>query len=139
MREQYSRVIRGIRHVWDIDKLRSELENIQPVDWEIPSSFQEGWSWGQSHPSDHIDRCLEADLSYPIIVWRDMIIDGCHRVVKALAKGQKTIKAIIIINLPLPNEVTELDPTESNKGISWTYRDMINIVMQRVSDIEPEE
>lgn len=42
-----------------------------------------------------IKQCLDADLSYPIILNEDgVLIDGSHRIVKALLQGQKTIKAV---------------------------------------------
>lgn len=129
MGQQFSTVIGDIRYAWDIEKLWLEVESLEPVDWEIPASFQEDWYWGQTHPSEHIERCLEADLSYPILIWDGEIIDGTHRTVKALAQSKKTIKAKIITNIPPPDEETELDPIESNDGISWTHGDVVKIIM----------
>lgn len=125
---RFSTNIDGTRYAWDVEKLWVQFETYDSVDWEIPDTFKDEWSWGQTHPSEHIERCLEADLSYPILVWDGAIIDGCHRAVKSLAKGDKTIKAKIIVNIPPPDEETPLDPLESNKGVSWTYNDMIKIV-----------
>lgn len=42
--------------------------------------------------AQHMKHCLEADLSYPIIMdHRGRIIDGRHRIVKALVEGRATI------------------------------------------------
>ena len=120
----FSTNIDGMRYAWDVEKLWAKFDTLEAVDWEIPESFKDEWSWGQSHPSEHIGRCLEANLSYPILIWNGVIIDGCHRVVKSLAKGNKTIKAKIIVNMPPPNEETILDPIESNKGVHWVFGDM---------------
>lgn len=56
-----------------------------------------------SHPWDgddmfalafHVKKCMEADLSCPILLdWRGGIADGRHRVMKAIATGKRTIKA----------------------------------------------
>ena len=43
---------------------------------------------------DHIDRILKADTSYPIIVWKGRrVLDGFHRVVKAIYEGKSSIQA----------------------------------------------
>ena len=124
----FSTTIEGVRWAWGVERLWLEFESLEPVDWEIPQSFNKDWSWGQSHPSEHLERCLKADLSFPILVWDNMIIDGTHRTIKALAQGQKTIKAKVIRNIPPPDEQTDLDPVESNKDVHWTNEDMIRIV-----------
>ncbi|HEY3434249.1 MAG TPA: hypothetical protein VGK41_01215 [Solirubrobacterales bacterium] len=42
----------------------------------------------------HVKKVMEADLSYPILLsWNGAIADGRHRVLKALATGETTIKA----------------------------------------------
>jgi hypothetical protein len=125
---QFSTVIDDIRLAWDIENLWLEFESLEPVEWEIPKTFKEEWTWGQSHPSEHIERCLSADMSYPILVWEGAIIDGCHRTVKALAMGKKSIKAKVIINIPPPDHQGDSEDIESNDGVSWTYRDMVKIV-----------
>ena len=93
MSSQFSTNIDGIRYAWDVEKLWAKFDTLDAIDWEIPESFKDEWSWGQSHPSEHIERCLEAELSYPILIWDGRIIDGTHRTVKALAQSKKTIKA----------------------------------------------
>lgn len=41
----------------------------------------------------HIRKCMDADLNYPILLdWNGAIADGRHRVLKAIAKGKRTIK-----------------------------------------------
>lgn len=125
----FSTNIDGIRYAWDVEKLWAKFDTLDAIEWEIPESFKDEWSWGQSHPSEHIERCLEADLSYPILIWDGEIIDGTHRTIKALAQNKTTIKAKIITNIPTPDEETNLEPIESNKGISWTHGDMVRITM----------
>lgn len=136
MGHQFTTHLDNVRYSWDIENLWLEVESLEPTDWKIPEHFKDEWSWGQDHPSDHIERCMEADLSYPILIWNGAVVDGCHRTVKALAKGKKTIKAKVIVDMPPPDNQGEPDPLESNDGVHWTYGDMVLLVQ---SVIEYEE
>lgn len=50
---------------------------------------------------DHCKDTLNADLSYPIILAPDnFILDGKHRVAKAIIKGKKHIKAVRFEEMP---------------------------------------
>lgn len=51
-------------------------------------------------------RVQEADLSYPIIQAPDgWIMDGLHRIVKAILEGRETIKAVRLPVLPEPDRI----------------------------------
>lgn len=51
----------------------------------------------------HCHRVNNCSLDYPIILDPDgSIADGCHRVVKAIVEGKRTIKAIRLVSLPEP-------------------------------------
>jgi len=55
------------------------------------------------------------------------IVDGCHRVVKALAQGETHILAKVLTDLPDPDEEglgIEGDPTQD---VVWEYRDMVEV------------
>ncbi len=42
----------------------------------------------------HVKRCMDADLSYPVLIaWDGSIADGRHRILKAIATGKRTILA----------------------------------------------
>ena len=49
----------------------------------------------------------KADSSFPVLLYKDTmhLIDGRHRVVKALVEGRSTIKAIRIYDLPDPIQI----------------------------------
>lgn len=49
-----------------------------------------------------IKQIQEVDLSYPILIYRGFVMDGKHRVAKALLEGKKTIKVKYLEELPLP-------------------------------------
>lgn len=51
----------------------------------------------------HIQAVLDCDLSYPIILDEDgEIMDGRHRIMKALLDGKKTVKAVRFDQNPSP-------------------------------------
>jgi len=51
----------------------------------------------------HMRAVLDADLSYPIILDEDgELMDGRHRIMKALLNGEKTIKAVRFEQNPDP-------------------------------------
>ena len=54
----------------------------------------------------HLRRIVDADLSVPIILRTDgRILDGVHRVAKAMLKGYKSIKAVRFTEMPAPDFV----------------------------------
>jgi len=56
----------------------------------------------------HINAVNDADLKYPIILDEDgELMDGMHRIMKAIVSGQKTIKAVRFDLNPSPCEVEE--------------------------------
>ena len=53
-------------------------------------------------------RVSEADLSHPIIQAPDgWIMDGCHRIAKAILEGRTTIKAVRLPVLPEPDRINK--------------------------------
>lgn len=51
----------------------------------------------------HVKAINAADLKYPIILdWYGAIADGRHRIIKALVKGHKTIKAVRLTEVIRP-------------------------------------
>lgn len=56
-------------------------------------------------PEDWL-RVIEADLSYPIILYSKAgVVDGCHRIVKAMLLGYDQINAVEIPHLSNPIRV----------------------------------
>jgi len=56
----------------------------------------------------HVEAVNKADLSYPIILDDEGdIMDGRHRLMKALLNGDKTIKAVRFDNNPTPCETKD--------------------------------
>jgi len=56
----------------------------------------------------HIIAVNESDLSYPIILDEDgEIMDGRHRIIKAMITGEKSIKAVRFDKNPTPCKIEE--------------------------------
>lgn len=54
--------------------------------------------------AEHVKRVNDTNLDYPVIMDADgMIMDGWHRVVKALVEGRETIKAVRFEKTPSPD------------------------------------
>lgn len=89
---------------WDLDRL-IELSSGLPVKAVDLASIEEidsvYWFDDQSQRAtvrrvvDHIRLIEEVDLSYPIILGFDgRVMDGMHRIAKALVQGRVTISAV---------------------------------------------
>jgi hypothetical protein len=89
---------------WDVDRLIEQSKSlpVREVDLasidEIDSVY---WFDDQSqrptvrHVVDHVRLIEEVDLSHPIILGFDgRVMDGMHRIAKALLQGHATIRAV---------------------------------------------
>jgi hypothetical protein len=98
---------------WDVDRLielsrafsvkhvpLAEIDEIDSVYWfddrrERPTV---------RHVVDHARLIEEVDLSYPVILGRDgRVMDGMHRIAKALLEGRATIDAVQFEIQPEPD------------------------------------
>lgn len=62
--------------------------------------------------AEHMQLMLAADLAYPVILCPDgRVMDGMHRIVKALVEGRSSINAYRLPRLPPPDYV-DVDPGE---------------------------
>lgn len=97
---------------WDVGKLiervdglppqwvpLSELREIDTVYW-----FSEGHQPTVRNVLHHARQALEVDLSYPIILGPDgRVMDGMHRIARALLEGATEISAVRLPALPPPD------------------------------------
>ena len=119
----------SITSIWSVEGLWEVTRDHPAVDWEIPSDFTSAWSWGEDHPADHVERCLNADTSYPILLWEGRVVDGCHRVLLALAQGRRHIKARVISSMPAPDEMIVSNEEIDDEFIApWTFADVVREV-----------
>ena len=117
-RETHGTIRDGKRLVWYTERLWSEARTLKSFDIDlsqIPELDHDCWFNHGSMPTlrnvaDHCRRINHANLEWPIILNSDgSLMDGGHRVCKALLAGHKTIRAVRFAVMPKPDEVHELD------------------------------
>lgn len=128
--QTFSLTVEEYEYVWNVSSFIEITKNTVPEDWIIPPDFADGWSWGNDNLNVHIERCLNANLNHPIIVWDNIVLDGCHRVVKALSINHKTIKAKVIKDIPPPDFINDFVNIDFKRKHS--FKDMINLVKSYV-------
>jgi hypothetical protein len=91
---------------WDAPTLiqYAKEENYRPFDLPIAGIDLSAWPFTIENIWDlvwHVNRCKEADLSYPILLSnKGYIMDGWHRVMKAIVEKQTYIKALRFDSMP---------------------------------------
>ena len=114
MRQQYHiRKIDNDFHIWNVNKLINE--NSMSTTIEVPldeiAELNENYWNLNSHSTCndialHAKLIFESDLKYPVLLCPNKkIIDGMHRVCKALLENKTTISAIVLPKLPLPDYI----------------------------------
>ena len=97
---------------WDVDRL-IELTAALPVEdvalADLPEIDSAYWFDDSDRPTirkivGHIRLVQAVDTSYPIIIGPDnRVMDGMHRVARALIDGRRTIAAVRLPELPEPD------------------------------------
>jgi hypothetical protein len=85
--------------VWTVTNLIAQAKQLVPFDLPLAAIYlgAEVWSaegsvYGMAF---HMRRALDVDASYPIILCdKGFIMDGWHRILRALIDGKATIKAV---------------------------------------------
>ena len=104
---RYGETVDGQRETWIVANLWEQAKDL-PVQ-EMPMSALNLWSL---HPKvktmrdfvAHMKNVLEADMSYPIILDEDgWVMDGRHRIAKALLEGHEKIKFVRFDITPSPD------------------------------------
>ena len=114
MRKQYHfRPSRRGYYAWDVDRLialtndllrkKVDLDDIREIDEPYWFSDRDALPTCRAIVG-HMNLVKEADLSYPIILSSDGgVMDGMHRVAKALLAGFDKIEAVQFVNDPEPD------------------------------------
>lgn len=107
--------------IWDVDNLIRHTAGLSAI--EVPlSNIREldepyWYELGGAVPTcrsiaEHMQLVAATDLSYPIIVCPEgRLMDGMHRVVKALMEGRESVMAYQLEVLPEPDYV-DVDPDD---------------------------
>ena len=116
MRKQYHfRPSANGYSAWDVDRLirlSSELEKQRVLLSDIAEIDEAFWSGEDGMAltcrvvAEHACLIEKADLNYPIIMCSERrVMDGMHRVLKALNAGEDSIEALIFRTDPAPDYV----------------------------------
>ncbi|MEO9885305.1 MAG: hypothetical protein ABJR05_06845 [Balneola sp.] len=114
MRKQYHiRKVGDDTLIWDVDKLIKLSEHYLPkvVMLESIDELDENFWFKDKDdvPSvreiaKHIDYAKKTSFKYPVILSSDgRVMDGMHRILKALMSGKETIKVIQFLEDPEPD------------------------------------
>lgn len=114
-RRSYSRLIDGKRCVWDVERLW-RLAACLPVEEVAVSVLHESDAdlWFDGSPptirciAEHCRRIVGADLEWPIILSAEgHLMDGGHRVARALLEGCTSLRATRFVTTPPPDLVEQ--------------------------------
>ena len=91
--------------VWTVTNLIARSKDLEPFDLPLAAIYSgsEVWApvgsaYGIAH---HVRRALDVNTEYPIILCQQgFIMDGWHRVLRALIDGKTTIKAVRFVETP---------------------------------------
>lgn len=118
--QTHRRDIDGGIGVWEVPRLWRLAANLPvrrlPLSALEPEYEQVYWFGDQTQPTvravaDHANKIAAADLSHPIILSHTgAVMDGMHRVAKALMLGHDAIDAVQFDHDPDPDRI---DPTAS--------------------------
>ena len=115
MAEKHTTIRDGKRLLWYTERLWQLAADLTPFELalsEIPELDMNCWFDGREptlrEVAKHAARIQAADLSYPVILNDNgSLMDGGHRICKALQNGQSTILAVRFDVMPAPDEVLE--------------------------------
>ena len=91
--------------VWTVTNLIARAKDLEPFDLPLAAIYSgtEVWTpvgsaYGIAH---HVRRAVDVNTEYPIILCQQgFIMDGWHRVLRALIDGKTTIKAVRFVETP---------------------------------------
>ena len=107
--------------VWDVHQLIELSADLIPEEIsldEIAEIDENYWFYaGDIEPTgrviaEHFKLMMETDLRYPIILCSNgRVMDGMHRILRALHEGKSTIKCVRFLEDPDP-DYTDVQPTD---------------------------
>lgn len=111
---KHSRVVDGKRHIWYVPRLWALSADLPVIEIAVESVVAldvDCWFGPEVEPTIrkvalHCKRIVDADLNYPIILHADgSLMDGGHRLAKALMAGHEKIRAVRFEETPEPDEI----------------------------------
>ena len=105
----------GVKFYWQVDKLIVASSKLPVQEMELsqllPRIANGSWYGPAQKPTigsiiEHIQRAIEADLTYPIILAADgKIMDGSHRLIGASIKGINKVAVVQFQTDPAPDYI----------------------------------
>jgi hypothetical protein len=97
------------RHEWSVARLIELSRPLEPFDCPIDAlNIYVKYDITLRQLVMHMQAVLAADLIYPIILDEDgELMDGRHRIMKAIYEGRKTIRAVRFSKNPSPCVIRE--------------------------------
>ena len=108
----HSTIRDGRKLIWENETLWLLAADLKPFEIAIEEIAEldcDCWFQGDPQPTlrvvaGHFKKMLAAEPSYPIILNDNgALMDGGHRICKALAEGKKTILAVQFPTMPTPD------------------------------------
>lgn len=119
MRKQYhSRLVGSDTWVWDVHKLIRAAKDLNVLNVPIDDITEIDENWWYQEPgaipsprslAHHMELVTKTDLAYPIILCAEgRLMDGMHRVVKAMTEHREHVRAVRFAVTPAPDFVNVL-------------------------------
>lgn len=93
-------------NLYSVAKMVDDTKGLKPFDAPIATMDLSGKIWDGSTLLElafHCKKVSKADLRVPIIIgWDGSIVDGRHRLIKAIIQGRRTIQAVRMTWKPEP-------------------------------------
>ena len=116
-RQTHSTEIAGKRYIWFTERLWALARELPEFDIEV-ERFQEldqdCWFGRGRAPTirevaAHCKRINQVDTGFPVVIIENgRLMDGGHRLARALLEGTKTIKAVQFAQMPVPDAIEDL-------------------------------
>jgi hypothetical protein len=109
--DKHSRIIDGFRLVWNVERLWALSTSFPVVQVPVESIIEldrDCWFCGEEPTirsiAEHCRRNMNADLARPIILNADgTLIDGRHRVARAMIEDRSHLPAVRFVTMPEPD------------------------------------
>jgi hypothetical protein len=97
---------------WDVRRLIHLSEGLPIILWPVARIAEVDEDWWYAHGAkptvrsiaEHMQLAQAADLSFPILLCQDgRLMDGMHRVLKAISAGVETLPARQFVATPPPD------------------------------------
>ena len=96
---------------WQMSTLQEAVKHLPVFDLQLAAIDLSSTAWDVSNIAVymyHHKRVEKANLKYPVILDpTGYVIDGWHRIVKAILKGKTEIKAVKLNVMPEPDVISE--------------------------------